>query len=203
METYNVYLLRHGKTLGSAALNGRTDVGVEAEYQNQIAEATVKQGFAGEVIISSPLVRCHDLALKIAQMSDNPNVAVSSKLQELSFGDYDGKTFDELGDQWENLEAFWQSPAENTLPNAEPLQDFHDRVTREWQSLVFKINSDSLIVCHAGTIRMILANVLNVDWANPSWYSALSIGYHSITHIQITKTEEIFTNVKMISKPLF
>lgn len=60
--TKNIYLLRHGKVEGKAALNGVSDVLVNPELQQQICEALVQHNVAFDGVVTSPLRRCSDLA---------------------------------------------------------------------------------------------------------------------------------------------
>ncbi|WP_337237143.1 histidine phosphatase family protein, partial [Salmonella enterica] len=71
------------------------------------------------------------------------------QLQELNFGELDGQSFADLETQWSILDAFWQDPAKNTLPQAEPLAMAWQRVSQAWQQWLPKLESDTLILCHA------------------------------------------------------
>ncbi len=118
--TKNIYLLRHGKVEGKAALNGLSDVLVNADLQQQIGEALVTQDITFESIVTSPLRRCSDLANLSAQRMSLP-LSVVTGFQEMNFGEVDGVPFDELEDKWEMLETFWQAPANHQLTGAESL----------------------------------------------------------------------------------
>ncbi|WGV99073.1 histidine phosphatase family protein [Vibrio sp. YMD68] len=202
-KVVNVYLLRHGKTVGPAALNGRTDVPVCSDTQTQIVDALNKDAIEFASIITSPLSRCRALAEKWHGLNSSIPYRIETRFQEFDFGDYDGKTFDELQPMWPQLSTFWSDPAHHTLPNAEQLQDFYERVSQGWLDLTTKIQDDTLVVCHGGTIRLILAHILNVDWSNPAWYSSLHIGNQSITHIKVTLSEPRLAHIQMIGNPLF
>ncbi|MGF1720997.1 histidine phosphatase family protein [Vibrio kyushuensis] len=202
-STYNIYLLRHGKTEGPAALNGITDVQVSDVVQSNIAELLSAERLGFKTIVTSPLSRCRDLAERITSRDSSIEFAVEPRFQEMNFGDFDGKTFDELQPQWNVLDSFWKDPANHSLPNAESLQGCYSRVSGAWDEVVSELNQDTLIICHGGTIRLILAHVLNVDWSNPSWYSTLNIANQSITHIKILKSHQSAPHVQVIGKPLF
>ncbi|MEZ8373575.1 alpha-ribazole phosphatase [Vibrio cyclitrophicus ZF65] len=197
----NIYLLRHGKVEGKAALNGFSDVLVNADLQQQIGEALVTQDITFESIVTSPLRRCSDLANLSAQRMSLP-LSVVTGFQEMNFGEVDGVAFDELDDKWAKLETFWEDPANHQLSGAESLQNFHDRVTQGWSQLLTNESDNLLLVTHGGVIRMILAHCLDIDWKNPSLYSKLSIENASITHIQITQFAQSFVSVKSIGLPV-
>ncbi|MEZ8192205.1 histidine phosphatase family protein [Vibrio sp. 1F279] len=199
--TKNIYLLRHGKVEGEAALNGLSDVLVNPDLQDRICGALIKQDIAFDCVVTSPLRRCSDLANRYAQRM-SVTLSVAPDFQEMNFGDVDGVPFDELEDKWGMLETFWQDPANHQLTGAESLQSFHDRVTQAWSQLLDDPSDNLLLVTHGGVIRILLAHCLDIDWKNPSLYSKLSIENASITHIQITQFAQSFTSVKSIGLPV-
>jgi alpha-ribazole phosphatase len=199
--TKNIYLLRHGKVEGKAALNGFSDVLVKPEMQQRICESLAEQNLSLDCVITSPLRRCSDLANLYAKRKSLP-LSVDLEFQEMNFGEVDGVAFDELDDKWSMLETFWQDPANHQLSGAESLQNFHDRVTQGWSQLLTSDSDNLLLVTHGGVIRMILAHCLDIEWKNPSLYSKLSIENASITHIQITQFAQSFVSVKAVGLPV-
>lgn len=185
MKVMNVYLLRHGKTVGNAALNGHTDVLVEPAEQQRITQKVVESQIPFSHIISSPLRRCADLADILA-----PKIACRvewlDQIQEISFGEVDGVPFDELTSQWPLLETFWQDPANHQLPKGESLAAFHYRIIEGWKHILQRRDEHLLVVTHGGVIRLLLAHLLDLDWKNAKLYSNLSIANASVTHIQVS-----------------
>ncbi len=198
----NIYLIRHGKTLGAAALNGRTDVAVAKKTQQEICQKLLEQ-YEFTQVVSSPLRRCWELGKLLHQTKPSLSLQSVAAFQELDFGRYDGVPYDELGENWRDLEAFWQAPEKVTLPGAEPLSLGFARVQLAWQQLVSGCQTDTALIAHGGTIRFILADVLGVNWANPKWYSTLEIANQSVTHIEINRYQgETFFKVKTIGARL-
>jgi len=206
----NIYLLRHGKVSGAAALYGHTDVMVDDAINRNIVDNLFQQNLAIEHIYSSPLTRCLSLAKAVEaelalnkKLKHKAELVVIDDLQEMNFGLYDGIAFDELHlDQniWQQLELFWQDPANQTLPNAEQLTNFNQRIIDAWKVIVNHKGDDNLlVVCHGGVIRMILADILNIDISNPCWYSQLNISYGSLTTLKVSNENAV---VKQISQPL-
>jgi len=202
----NLYLLRHGKVAGEAALYGHTDVEVFRQTNQEIVDAFIEQNIPVNCLYSSPLKRCASLAQSISEQV-SCKVELLSGLKEMNFGQYDGISFDDLyqdKEVWSQLERFWQNPVQHPLPQAELLTGFSYRVNGAWQSIIEKVNvSDAnenvLVVCHGGVIRMILAHLLNVDFRNPLWYTQLAIANGSVTSIEINQKN---TRIKGIAKPL-
>ncbi|WP_104403038.1 histidine phosphatase family protein [Vibrio penaeicida] len=204
---YNIYLVRHGKVTGEPALNGWTDAKVPETTQSQIAQDLVSEIGTFDSIISSPLSRCLNLAKLISSGKDSTatdsaqsskSVEVSDAFKEMLFGDLDGKPFNTIESHWHLLDDFWRDPAGHPLPNAETLEEFHNRVETEWRSLTQTCQRDTLVVTHGGVIRIILASVLGLDWRNPALYSTLSIANASVTHIELCKAEQVFIKVRSV-----
>jgi alpha-ribazole phosphatase len=121
----------------------------------------------------------------------------------MDFGDFDGQSFDTLKPHWDKLELFWQDPASNTIPNAESVHECYQRVSTAWNKIVGSLDKDTLIICHGGTIRLILASILKLDYTNATWYSALNIANQSLTHIRVYESYKNTPHIQMIGKPLF
>jgi alpha-ribazole phosphatase len=204
MKPINVYLLRHGKTQGNPALNGQTDVLVDLDIQHDIADKIMHQNFSFSHICSSHLRRCLDLAEYIKAHVKGVSLSVNSELSEMNFGNYDGREFSTLNDvDWALLEKFWQAPSSVNLPNGEELGQFYRRCVSAWQTTIEQLEDDTLVIAHGGTIRMILAYILEVDWANPRWITHLSIENQSLTHIQVMmNADEPYYLVKSIGVTL-
>ncbi|RZA04637.1 MAG: histidine phosphatase family protein, partial [Moraxellaceae bacterium] len=94
---------------------------------------------------------------------------------------------------------FWQSPEKIQPPNGEHLGLFAKRVISAWEYLT-KNPSDEhhLIVCHGGTIRIIIAHILRIDWRNAALFTQLHINYNSITRIELTEAGKTAAIIKCI-----
>ena len=113
----------------------------------------------------------------------------------------DGITFDDIKTSeyneqiWKQLEDFWNNPKDNTLPEAETLVHFYNRVESAWIDLLeANKNETILLVCHGGVIRMILSYLLQMDWGNKALYDKLSISNASATlvkHSSILKHSQV------------
>lgn len=199
MSKLNFYLIRHGKTQMANALNGSTDVLVDDDIQDEMA-ACIQAGPVKQ-IVSSPLRRCFDVADRL-----NPEqfeIRVEANWRELDFGRYDGIPYDELGDAWAELEAFWADPLAHPLPESEPLDQGYYRAVAAWKHLVEQAQQDTIVITHGGMIRFVLAHLLNVDWKDPKWYSVLNITNQSVTHVQLLRYEgKAFFSVQGVGIPL-
>jgi len=196
----NLYLLRHGKVNGPAALYGKTDIDVSSTINDKILKNLINHQNKFLQVITSPLKRCFTLAQNFSLQTGKP-IKIINAMQEMDFGDYDGRAFDDIPytdpninnavnceqQPWADLEKFWQNPDECPLPNAERLGDFHHRIKQAWQTLLTNnADDDILLITHGGVIRMILAEVLGLDWKNEKIFNQLHIANASITHLSYT-----------------
>lgn len=196
----NILLLRHGKVNGPAALYGHTNVLVEQNLDDQTTSALASKTLHLSKIVSSPLSRCSNLAKQLScglgiTLNINPDLA------EMNFGRFDGVAFDSMSSgDWQQLAPFWDRPAECALQGGERLADFHQRVVSAWRE-VLETEQNTLVICHGGVIRQILADVLGLDWRNPKLYSSLAIGNSTITQIQFDTDYPENLVVKVIGQP--
>jgi len=221
-----ISLIRHVKVAGEPALYGSTDVPPTMEDNERLLAklmAIQQQGNAYDVVITSPLKRCSIIAEVFAKQNKIPLHSVES-LQEISFGHFDGIPFDDAtfslqtpaGKQNRTkLEKFWQAPAAVTLPRAECLADFNQRVSVAWYELIesfFQQNNGVerprriLLLAHGGVIRMILAQILQLDWQSPVLHQNLQIVNASLSQVTVTrpfeKSEQNHFQVNFIGLPL-
>ena len=194
-------LLRHGTIAGDPGLYGHTDIALSESGWRQMQQS-VSIDLQYQQVLSSPLQRCLRFAKDYCrrhalQLTTDP------MLQEMNFGTWDGHTFDQLQPRWPELEKFWETPAEVTPPEGESLLGFKNRVEQAWQTLLQQCRgTQTLVVTHAGVIRMILAQLLSVDWQSADYYQRLRIDYGSITRIQILYTEDgIYPQIRFIGRP--
>lgn len=200
MKRFSVWLLRHGKTEGPAALNGHFDAKVPLATQLEIKHRLEHSDIRFSHLISSPLSRCLDLAQLISGEQD---VHINPDWSEMKFGDYDGVAFDSIPKQnWPHLEKFWQDPEAHPLPNAETTQAFYQRVSQSWDEQLTSFNGDTLIVTHGGVIRMLLAHILNLPWNNPALFTKLAISNQSLTQLDVFIDESVYVTVKSIGVTL-
>ena len=201
--TTRIDLLRHGKVTGPAALNGHTDVALCDEGEQQLWRAV--QSLAPEQVITSPRQRCRLFAQAYAA-KQQLTCTIEYDLQEVSFGDWDGVPFDELYRQegvWPQVESYWHSPADNTPPDGEPLEQAFERVGQCWQRLLPELmGKHSLLVCHGAVIRLLLGHLIPGDWRDGRWFSSLDISYASLTRIEIADHKAAVPVVRFIGLPV-
>ena len=203
MKTRNFSFVRHGKVDGPAALYGKTDIALSIRGQQELLaglERLHQETFI-DYIFSSPLQRCAQTAENFAAHHQRP-ISKMNELQECNFGDWDGVDFNLLQSQWPQLEKFWQSPLNSTPPNGESLHAFSERVTGAWKTIQTHQHGDhTLILCHGGSIRMVVATLLNIPLES-ALFQQLHIDYCSHTRIDISDHPQAKPIIRWIGAPL-
>jgi alpha-ribazole phosphatase len=175
-------LLRHGEPEGGDRYRGQLDDPLSELGWQQMRDL-LPVNTPWQQIITSPLKRCSAFAEDLARQSGLP-LTYEPDLREIDFGDWEGQTAAmlERADKAAFF-AFYDDPLNNTPPAAEQLVDFQQRVLSAFDVIQQQYQQRHvLLVSHGGTIRIILAHVLNMP-LNAIW--RLSVPYASLSRIQI------------------
>lgn len=201
MSDKKITLVRHGKVNGKAALYGHTDIELSAQGKQDLHNTLQRthQDAPVDRIISSPLIRCAALATEFSSQHHLP-LQIEPGLMEMNFGNWDGVAFDELGDEWLQLENFWQAPLSAQPPGGESLKNFAQRVINTWELLLRHDDyQHQILVCHGGVIRIIIAHILQLNWCNPALFKQLQIDYASHTRIELSTFPNAAPLIKWIA----
>lgn len=156
--------MRHGEPVGGRKYRGQLDDPLSEKGWSQMRTA-VGDARPWQAIVSSTLTRCAAFAQELAQRHGLP-LEHDARLIELGFGSWEGRTADEIRrDDGERLLRFWSNPLAHAPDGAEPLAQFHARVTAAWSEIVTRhAGHHILLVAHAGVIRALLAHVLDAPY---------------------------------------
>lgn len=162
---------RHGETEWNRERRylGHTDVPLNEAGENQarlLAERLAHQPV--NHIYSSDLQRCVQTAGVIVALLDSPGFHPVSynELRELNFGEWEGKTYQELVEIDEaRLTAWYQNPLGMAPPGGETLSQLGQRMERWLQEKLAVVKPDEtvLIVTHGGPIRWFFSHILQAD----------------------------------------
>lgn len=160
--TTTVDLLRHGEPVGGRKYRGQLDDPLSERGWEQM-RAAVGEHRPWDRIITSPLSRCRAFAEDLAARTGLP-LAIEPRFRELGFGEWEGRTAEELlARDPQILMRFWQDPLNHTPPGAEPLTAFRNRVLAAWEEwLGCQAGSHLLVITHAGVIRLLVSHVLDM-----------------------------------------
>jgi alpha-ribazole phosphatase len=133
-------------------------------------------------IYSSPLRRCTALADPLAALLDAAPPKRDARLAEMDFGSWEGQPWDAIAraevDAWAaDLTCYAPGGGETVLAVARRVHGFLDEMVAA--------HSDAVVVCHAGTIRLLAAFARDrADIEQAALHAAATphrIGYASIT----------------------
>lgn len=163
-----VVLVRHGRThlTESKRISGRggedpklSDLG---RLDARLAAEALKQiGSSGpwsylnpvSAIVASPIQRTLDTA-NIISNELGLGVLVNENIAEISFGDWDGHTNDEVKAKWPEVFAAWQGSWEIAPPNGESLAEFDERVQKGLYEIVAEHQGKTVaVISHVMPIR--------------------------------------------------
>ena len=181
-----VDLLRHGRTERDHIFRGSTDVPLSDLGWTQMQAACGEDRWGR--VITSPLGRCLHFAQHVSDQS-GANLSIESRLAEYDFGDWDGKTYDEVMQTSAiQINQFFTDPKSITPPNGEPFVNFQQRISAFWKMLTDLGASETdppsvLVVAHGGVIISILGLVLEVEHL----FGKIAMPYACRSRIQIDK----------------
>ncbi len=157
-------LLRHGEAAGGRRLRGaRCDDLLSERGRLQLERAaTANPGW--ELVVASPQARCRTFAESLA-ISSGCAVHVDERLREYDFGEWDGRTFDDLWcEHGDSLAAFLANPDALTPPGGESAAVFRARVRAARDELLERhAGRRILLLGHGGVLRQFVADALQLD----------------------------------------
>ena len=182
----DIYLIRHGQPELQNTLLGYTDSPLN-ELGWQQLESTFANLNNFDYLVSSPLVRCSDFAKHYAEQNQiQSQLQIAENWQECHFGDWDGKSYEQLQQQYpQTINDFFNDPFNNTPPNGESLNEFNGRVIAALLKLLEQQEKRIVLLTHAGVIRTIVAWCLKMDFRLGTQFKHFAIDYASVTHISI------------------
>jgi len=145
-------LVRHPQPdVASGICYGRSDVPASPAAVTAVADKLKNAGLPGSLpVYASPLTRCADLA---AQM--NAHVTFDARLAEMDFGAWEMRPWDDIP----RLEVdAWSADLLHYRPGGgENVMDVARRVASFFDELRAAEHARALLICHAGSIRLLAA----------------------------------------------
>ena len=190
MNITRFWWIRHAPVINpEGRVYGQRDV--EADTSNIAAFVALGRRVPAKAVwIATQLRRTQATAAAIhaaMELGDGaaPAVAIEPELVEQSFGDWQGRTYAEIGAYGERASVdghrFWLAPAHSTPPGGESFIDVMARVARAVDRLAAAHSGrDVVVVAHGGTIRAALAQALGLA---PEAALALTIDTLSLTRV--------------------
>ncbi len=167
-----LYLVRHGKTIGSEEVRykGHTDVALSPEGEDEIRALGERlKALNGRIgaIYSSDLSR----AMKTAEilggfLGVRPESVV--ELRERNFGQWEGMSFKEIERSYPVEFSRWKAdPLRYNPPGGESTEEVARRVTRAIDQILIKHRGERIMtVAHGGVNRIILCHFMGLSMNN-------------------------------------
>jgi len=146
-----LYLVRHPPPLiGLGLCYGRTDLAVAPTETARVAAALSNALPAGAALFSSPLQRCAQLACAlggaVAPVCD-------ARLAELDFGSWEMQAWEHIARA--DIDAWAADTVDYRPGGGESVLHMAERVSTFYADLAAMSLARAIIVCHAGTIRLL------------------------------------------------
>lgn len=181
--------IRHGEPVGGVRYRGQTDDPLSDTGWRQM-RAAVGKARPWDMIVSSSLSRCLAFAEELSEESKLP-LEVDDRLKEIGFGEWQGKTREEIT-QYDPgvLQRFYRDPTTYRPDGAEGLAEFKHRIVDAVNDILNRHSGKHiLVVCHAGTIRMVIGHILDVPLSN---LFRIKVANAGITRIEYAEQGEEF-----------
>lgn len=153
-----LYLIRHARpAVAEGVCYGSCDLPVPEDEQQRVLANLLPVLPKGVPVFSSPLQRCRGLAQQLADGLGIDDVLFDQRLAEMHFGAWEMRNWDAIPrpeiDAWSaDLCCYRPGGGENVLEVAQRVLAFHEALSES--------NPDAaIIVCHAGTIRLLTARL--------------------------------------------
>lgn len=152
-----LYLVRHLRPMvATGVCYGRSDPAVDARVHAEALPELRSQVPRGVPVFSSPLLRCAVLANALGA-----DVRIDARLAELDFGAWEMRSWDDIAraevDAWAaDLAMYRPGGGESVYEMATRISDIYDDLMR------MRLPA-AVLVCHAGTIRLLAARARGLD----------------------------------------
>lgn len=165
-EITTIDLIRHGEPLGGNRFRGNID-----DPLSELGKKQMDAALGGEchwdLVVTSPMKRCCEYARNLAEKY-GVELQVFNEFSEISFGEWEGKTENEIESADSgSVKSFKQDPVNNMPPGAENFIEYQQKVIPAWNRLVAEnCGKRILLVGHGGFIRVVISNVLDIPLTN-------------------------------------
>jgi alpha-ribazole phosphatase len=170
------YFVRHAKPELQGVLLGHTDSPLvqtitTTPFADKLATLAIER------VITSPLQRARHSAEFLCPAV---SATIDKRLQECNFGQWDGKSYSWLWQHASGIGDFWQDPWQTSPPEGESMEKFSGRVTSFLHALLADpITGNTLVVSHAGVMKLIYFSLLGISRPNGNMLASLEFNYLS------------------------
>ena len=181
----SLLLVRHGETELESAWRywGHTDVKLSAlgiRQAQRLRDLLVAERI--DAIYSSDLKRALVTA-KIVDSKHNTGIITCAELREISFGELEGLTFDEISQRYPEIARSWiEGKLELRYPGGESLGEFIQRLSNFAGRLrTLAPEQAILIVAHGGSLRLLICHLLGIG---PQHWHQFQLDFASLSIVE-------------------
>ncbi|WP_312258555.1 histidine phosphatase family protein [Romboutsia ilealis] len=180
-------LVRHALTVDNqkSRLSGHIDSSISEEGREQIDKITnYLKDFDIDKIYTTTSSRTKDTVKKLSELK-SIEIIEKESLKEISFGDFEGLTFDEIKDKYpKEFQDMIEKGYEYKYPNGESLIDSYNRVCIELDNIISNNDDRTILICsHGGTIRNIITYLISNSYKY-HWNFKIDNGSVTILEVQ-------------------
>lgn len=166
----SLLLVRHGVTAFSVEkrFSGVGDPPLIEEGRSQARAVAARLGRRGgiDLVVTSPMSRCRETASAIASAVGVP-VEQDDDLREVSFGAWEGLTFETVQERWPRELSLWLADPSLSPPEGESYESLRYRVSRAQQRLVNRHRGLTVcVVTHSRPVASFVASALDAPLAS-------------------------------------
>lgn len=159
-------LVRHGQTEWNVTgrYQGQSDVPLSPEGRRQAERLAARFPVpALDAMYASDLSRARETAQCVAETLRG-SVRLERAFRELSFGDWEGLTYDEIAAQWpEEAQKLFRAPDELIIPHGETFQQLQTRAMDAIRALYEKHTNQTIgVFAHGAINKTILAGLMHI-----------------------------------------
>ena len=160
MNSKNIWLLRHGEPIGGdGKIRGQSDDPLTELGWQQLWQAT--SSLKVDHVFSSPLQRCAAFGKAYAHQNQLA-FTIIPELIEMGMGSWEGMRKAEIFTSSDMIHRYARCPSSCLPEDAEPFTAITVRAIHILEQLVQASEPNLLVVAHAGIIRFIMAQALNI-----------------------------------------
>ncbi len=204
-----LYLIRHGQTVWNAEKKFRGRIDLDLNEQGKKEALLLGKQFKAvdvDMIYSSPLKRALQTA-KFISKACKKKVIIDNFLNDMDFGDWQGKSLSEIKKNYKNLFKQWEiNPDKVVIPNGESLCEVKDRVC-SFLKKISTIEEEKVIVVVSHRVVLKLMVLVLLGLKEKDFYK-INISNCSITIFKLSNEKvrlELFNDtchLKQISNDL-
>ncbi|WP_078413036.1 histidine phosphatase family protein [Priestia abyssalis] len=191
-EQLVITCIRHGVTEGNErkAYIGWTDQPLAEQGKVQLMNCREYYPHSPDLVVGSDLQRCRETA---AILYPNIPYIPMKEWRELHFGEWEGKTHDELQER-STYQSWLNDPFQIPVENGERFDEFSERIWQAWDLSVAKLlacNGKHLVIVSHGGVLKRLASAFSAEkkqfW---DWHFSPGEGGQWIHTIQTARSKK-------------